>query len=196
MAKAYEHATARYRHWYAKLLRFYPKPYRESFGESMEQTFNDLCRERRAADTGLFGFVLWVFVETSTGIIRENTRFIMMNKTNIITRPLLMTAGILLIPFLGNIFIDGWNWSWTGFAFFGVVLFGASLTYQLVGKNAKAGVIGGFGFGLMIGGLVIAALRYLYPEEDPAGIVIITLLLSGLVFAFAGYLIQKYLERK
>lgn len=69
---AYEHETARYRHWYAKLLRFYPRPYRERFGEGMEQTFNDLCRERERAGDGLFGFVLWVFVETSAGIIREN----------------------------------------------------------------------------------------------------------------------------
>src|SRR4029077_16900076 len=37
--------TARYRNLYAKLLRLYPKPYRERFGEEMEQTFNDICRE-------------------------------------------------------------------------------------------------------------------------------------------------------
>ena len=64
--------TARYRNLYAKLLHLYPKPYRERFGEEMEQTFNDLCRERRKAGDGLFGFVLWVFAETSAGIIREN----------------------------------------------------------------------------------------------------------------------------
>jgi hypothetical protein len=71
---AYEHSIRRYRHWYAKLLRLYPKPYYERFGEGMEQTFNDLCRERRDAKGGLFGFVLWMFVETSAGITKENLR--------------------------------------------------------------------------------------------------------------------------
>jgi hypothetical protein len=73
-----EHAIARYRHWYRKLLRLYPRPYRERFGEGMEQTFNDLFRERAEAEQGLFAFALWVFVETSAGIIRENVTLIMM----------------------------------------------------------------------------------------------------------------------
>ncbi|TAJ93958.1 MAG: hypothetical protein EPO31_07200 [Gammaproteobacteria bacterium] len=119
-----------------------------------------------------------------------------MNHIKIVVRPALLTMGILLIPFFGNMYVDGWNWPWTAFAFFGVVLFGAGLAYELVGRNAKAGVIGGFGFGVMVGILVIAVLRYFNPEEDTAGIVIITLLLSGLVFAFVGYLFQNYLKRK
>jgi len=40
----------------------------------MEQTFNDLCRERTDANGGLFGFVLWMFLETFAGIIKENLR--------------------------------------------------------------------------------------------------------------------------
>jgi hypothetical protein len=36
----------------------------------MEQTFNDLYRERQTK-SNRFGFVLWMFVETSVGIIRE-----------------------------------------------------------------------------------------------------------------------------
>jgi hypothetical protein len=71
---ASEPSMRRYRKWYAKLLCYYPKDYRERFGEPMQQTFNDLCRERRR---GLFGFVLWMFAETAAGIIRENARNIM-----------------------------------------------------------------------------------------------------------------------
>src|SRR4030095_9531407 len=62
----------RYRNCYAKLLRFYPKAYRDRFSEAMQQTFNDLCRERVKAKRGLFRFALWTFFETSTAIIREN----------------------------------------------------------------------------------------------------------------------------
>lgn len=67
----------RYRNWYAKLLRLYPKPYRERFGDGMEQTFNDLCHERVKAGRGLFSLALWVFVETLAAIIRENATVIM-----------------------------------------------------------------------------------------------------------------------
>ena len=69
---ASEHSIARYRNLYARLLRLYPKPYRERFGEGMEQTFSDLLRERRDAERGVFAFALWMFVETSAGILREN----------------------------------------------------------------------------------------------------------------------------
>ena len=37
----------------------------------MAQTFHDLCRERKDAGRGLFGFALWIFYETLTGIARE-----------------------------------------------------------------------------------------------------------------------------
>src|SRR5262245_57562563 len=67
----------RCRNWYAKLLHLYPKPYRERFGEGLEQTFNDLCRERAKAGRGLFSLALWIFFETSAGIIRENATSIM-----------------------------------------------------------------------------------------------------------------------
>lgn len=62
----------RSRDWYRKLIRFYPKPYRERFGEPMEQTFTDLCRERVSRQEGLFRFALWMFIETSAAILREN----------------------------------------------------------------------------------------------------------------------------
>jgi hypothetical protein len=73
---ASEPSIRRYRNCYAKLLRLYPKPYRERFGEGMEQTFNDLCRERIEAERGLFSFALWTFFETSAAILEENATMI------------------------------------------------------------------------------------------------------------------------
>jgi hypothetical protein len=96
MAMAYEHRAARYRHWYAKLLRFYPKPYHERFGEGMEQTFNDLCRERRETGKRLFGFVFWIFADTLVGIIKENVLHIKYFNQYIIT----ILVGLLIVaPF-------------------------------------------------------------------------------------------------
>jgi len=49
--------------------------------------------------------------------------------------PALITALILLIPLLGNQFVDGWNWPLRGFVLGGVLLFGTGLTYELVTRN-------------------------------------------------------------
>src|SRR5688572_5829697 len=58
---------------YKKLLSLYPRAFKEQMGASMVQTFDDLCSERkRQTDRGLFGFVLWMFMETSAGIVKEN----------------------------------------------------------------------------------------------------------------------------
>lgn len=65
----YEQNTVR--HLYKKLLAFYPKAFREQLAESMEQTFTDLCNEKRQTKIGLFSFVLWTFVETASGITKE-----------------------------------------------------------------------------------------------------------------------------
>jgi hypothetical protein len=63
---------ARYRRWYRRLLGLYPRPYRERFADSMEQTFTDLCREGAGAKRhGHGAFILWLFIETFAGIIRE-----------------------------------------------------------------------------------------------------------------------------
>ncbi len=113
----------------------------------------------------------------------------------IIIRPVLVTAGILLIPLLGNLYVDGWDWPWTAFAFFGVILLAAGLAYELAGRHAKAGVTIGFACGLVVAVGVLALLRFMNPDEDLAGIVIITFLLSALLFASIGYLIQKQLKK-
>jgi hypothetical protein len=49
--------------------------------------------------------------------------------------PALITALILLIPLLGNHFVDGWNWGFRGFVLAGTLLFGMGLTYELVTRN-------------------------------------------------------------
>jgi hypothetical protein len=128
-----EHAIARYRHWYRQLLRFYSRPYRERFAESMEQTFNDLCHERARAGKGLLGFVLWTFVETSAGIVREHMRFIVMQKN--IVRIAIVVGLILLFPWWANYNIDGWNWDLFDFIFMGILLFGTGLTYELIARK-------------------------------------------------------------
>jgi hypothetical protein len=57
---------------YKKLLTLYPRVFREQLGESMAQTFDDLCDERKRQTGGWFSFVLGMFVETAIGIVQEH----------------------------------------------------------------------------------------------------------------------------
>ncbi|MGH9419360.1 MAG: hypothetical protein ACRD3J_05240 [Thermoanaerobaculia bacterium] len=117
------------------MLRLYPRLYRERFGEAIEQTFNDLLRERAAEDKRVSGFALWMFTDTVAAIIREHLTVITMRKY--IVRPALVTAILLLIPFFGNLYVDGWNWPWPAFVFVGTILFGACVAYEAIVRRMK-----------------------------------------------------------
>jgi CDP-diglyceride synthetase len=62
-------------------------------------------------------------------------------------------------------------------------------------KN-KTGKTGGFLAGVLLGFLSIVMLSHLHPEEDLVGIMILTLVLSGLFFSFVGSLLQNYIARR
>jgi hypothetical protein len=73
---ASEGSIAKWRKRYRRLLGFYPAEYRERFGEEMEQTFNDLCRERARAGRGFLRLAIFIFAETAAGIVRENANYV------------------------------------------------------------------------------------------------------------------------
>ena len=56
---------------YKRLIAFYPRAFKEQLGESMEQTFDDLCNEKQQTKQVIFGFILSTFIDTTTGIIHE-----------------------------------------------------------------------------------------------------------------------------
>jgi hypothetical protein len=67
-----------------------------------------------------------------------------------IIRPALITAGILLIPVWGNLYVDGWNWSDFDFVFAGIVLFGLSFLFELARKKAGNSTAYKMGAGLAL----------------------------------------------
>lgn len=90
---------------YRKLLSLYPRAFRERFGESMQQTFDDLYNERKQqTEQSVFGFVLWMFAETAIGIFRE--RLLLITEGDRI-QPMLKSLGLsallsffLVLPFM------------------------------------------------------------------------------------------------
>lgn len=133
---AYKSSIQRYRTWYAKLLRFYSRPYYERFGEGMEQTFNDLLRERAEEERELLGYVLWLFTDTSVGIIKEQITFIFMQN---LTKRLLMwaiaVAALLMVPLVAMQFTTEVQWTGFDFIFAAVLLFGTALAYELISRK-------------------------------------------------------------
>jgi|CXWL01.1.fsa_nt_gi hypothetical protein len=89
---------------YKRLIAFYPRGFKEQLGESMEQTFNDLCNEKRQTKKELFSFILWTFTETAVGIFREHllliyTGDIMQTTLKTIGSPALVSL-LLIFPFM------------------------------------------------------------------------------------------------
>lgn len=148
-------AVRRYRAWYAMLLRLYPRPFRERFGGGMAQSFHDLCLEHRNANRGLFGFVLWVFFETSVGVIVENTAH-RSQLSRTMLRAALVALGLLMVPLVASRMTPGWNWPPRAFVLVYVLFFGTALAYGLIARKMgawtyKAGVgvalVAGFALG-------------------------------------------------
>jgi len=151
----------------------------------MEQTFNDLLRERAEEDKGLFGFVVWMFAETFAGLIGENMTVIIMQKS--IIRIALATAFILLLPLLAMQFTDEVVWDLADFAVAGVLLLGAGLTYELIARKA-----GHIAHRAAVGVAVAAALLLVWVnlavgiignEGNPANLMYIGVLAVGIIGA-------------
>jgi hypothetical protein len=144
---ASDRAIGRYRRWYARLLRLYPRPYRQRFAESMAQTFTDLCRERLEGNRGLHAVALGTFVETSAQIMRENMTQLM--QTRAVLRWVLITAAVLAVPLLAMVLklgvpdpgsgTQGVNWGPMDFAVIGVLVLGSGLLYEYA--SARAGTV-------------------------------------------------------
>jgi hypothetical protein len=69
---------------YRALIALHPRPFREQLGESMEQTFDDLCHELRGQSRARrYTTVLWLFADTAVGLCKERTS----NMTQLWTNP-------------------------------------------------------------------------------------------------------------
>lgn len=181
-----EHSIRRYRNWYAKLLRFYSKPYHERFGEGMEQTFSDLLRARAEGDRGIFLCALWMFTETTAEILRKNMTSFLVQHRNII-RIALATAFILLLPLSAMQVSDEVNWSLADFAAAGALLFGTGLMYELIARKA-----GALAYRAAVGVALAAAFILIWinlavgiigSEDNPANLMYIGVLAVGIIGA-------------
>lgn len=99
--------------------------------------------------------------------------------------PVIITALLLLIPILGNQFVDGWNWPLRGFVLFGTLIFILAFAFELLTRNVDAtayrlalGITLAFSFGVFWGNWVQAA-----DEVNPAALAYLIVPVVGIVGA-------------
>lgn len=51
--------------------------------------------------------------------------------------PALITALLLIVPLLGNHFVDGWNWPPAFFVLVAILIFGTGVSYELITRNVE-----------------------------------------------------------
>lgn len=129
--------VTRYVTRYSMLLRLYPRPFHQRFGEGMAQTFQDLCHEREDAEYGLFGFALCLFFETFVGIARENIIHMTPVKKTVL-RVALGALAFWMIPLVGSRVVQGWHWDAKGFVFAYVLFFVTGMAYALIARKMSA----------------------------------------------------------
>lgn len=189
-------AGRRYRTWYAMLLRLYPRPFRERFGEGMAQTFHDLCRDHREARQGLFGLALWIFFETSVGIVRENiTHMSELGKT--MMRVALGALAALMVPLVASRVVQGWNWRAGSFVFVYVLFFATGMVYAVIARKMGAwSYKAGVGVALVAGfALGWSNMVHVADSHNPANLVYYSVLAVGVVGACLARLRARGLAR-
>ncbi len=103
----------------------------------------------------LFGLALWIFFETSVGIVRENTTHMsQLGKTML--RVALGALAVLMVPLVASQVVEGWNWPAGAFVRVYVLFFVTGMVFALVARRMgawsyKAGVgvalVAGFALG-------------------------------------------------
>lgn len=169
---------------YGRLLRLYPRAFRERFGEGMAQTFRDLYRERRQTGRGVVGLVLFVVGETLAGIARENMMAMSpMGRT--VWRVALVALGLLMAPLVGSQVVEGWNWGPGAFVVTYLLFFGTGMAYALIARTMdawayKAAVGLALGAGFVLGW---ATMVHLSETENAVNLVYFGVLAVGAVGA-------------
>jgi hypothetical protein len=196
---ASDRAIGQYRRWYGRLLRLYPRPFRDRFAEPMTQTFTDIARERTDANGSLAAFALSTFAETASHILRENmTQMMMTNGLVRWARWVLVTAAVLAVPAFAMAFdigipdpgsgTDGVNWGPMDFAIIGVLVLGAGLLYEYASsRGAGLAQQAAVGIAVLAGlALVWVNLAVGFMDAENANLMYVLVLFVALVGAAIG----------
>src|SRR5689334_22388920 len=130
---------------YDFVLQFYPKSYRQAFGEEMKYVFSESLKEAYAENGDQGVITLWgrTIIDAGKSLILQhienqkerqsmqpkNTDIVMQNK--VFTYIALATAAILAIPLIAMQFTSDVDWGPLDFTIIGVLLFGMGSLFVL-----------------------------------------------------------------
>ena len=99
--------------------------------------------------------------------------------------PALVTALVLLIPVLGNRFVDGWNWELRAFVLAGTLLFGTALTYQMFTRNRDTIAYRGAAGIALVAAFVLVWMNFVQAAntDNPAPLMYLWVPLVGIIGA-------------
>jgi len=181
---AYKHTMGHYRALYARLLRLYPRVYRERFSAGMEQTFNDLCRERKDSGDGILGIVLWIYAETFAAVLKERNA-VMLRENKRLIGIVVAIVMLLSIPLAAMQFTDAVDWDLFDFAVMAGVLLASGLAEGFAARRTTNTVYRlAFGVGLAGAFLLFwvnAAVGIIGNEGQPANLLYSAVFAIGLI---------------
>lgn len=157
---------------YDFLLKFYPKKYRQEFGEEMKYVFSQSLKDayRKNGEQGVI--TLWgrtiidagksLFIqhrenrEGGVTMNSKNTDLIMQNK--VFLWIVLATGSILMIPLVAMQFTSEVDWKLGDFVIIGILLFGMSSLFVITARKVKKK------YRVAVGIAFVLAILYLWAE--------------------------------
>lgn len=182
-----ERIVRRYRKCYGWLLRLFPPAFRNRFGEGMQQTFHDLCRERAGDEKGLHSLALRMMGDTVVQISKERFRE-MRNIRKGVAAVIAVTGLILMLPAVAMQYSDEVNWTAFDFVVAAILLLGSGLTAEYLWRKTpnveyRAGSLLAVFTGLFVV-WVNLAVGIIGNEDNPANELYFLVILIGVAGAF------------
>lgn len=190
---------------YDFLLKFYPANYRLEFEEEMRFVFSESLKDAYS-EQGEQGILnLWIrtvmdagksllieHIENLKGIYSmktNNTDFLAQNKA--ILWVAIGTGLLLLIPLIGMLVTEDWNWGILDFVFMGGMIFGTGLAFVLIARQMNnlfyriaVGMAGVTGFLLLWVNVAVGIIG----DDEPANL----MYLGVLAVAFFGVILSRF----
>jgi hypothetical protein len=130
-------------------LKFYPKSYRQEFGEEMKYVFSESLKDayKENGEQGIINLWARTIIDAGKSLViqyvenqnkgdsmkTKNTDIIMQNK--VIMWIALATGLILLIPLIAMQFTSEVDWTLSDFVIAGALLFGTGLIFVLTARK-------------------------------------------------------------
>jgi hypothetical protein len=157
---------------YGLIVQFYPKRYKQEFGEEMKYVFSETLKDsyRENGDVGILGLWIRMVLDTVKSLtlqyldLLKGGEFVKNNKDIIMQQKAfgILALGVifvLLIPFTAMQFNLGFDWDETDFTIIAILLFSIGSAFIFLGRRFTT-----LKSRLIIGAILFILLAYIWAE--------------------------------